>query len=829
MGTDRAMKGLSVVVALSMLVSAAACGGGAGGSGGTQPVLEETSYSIGPSGGVVLLPDGTSVSVPKGALTHDVTLTIEANPSAPPVAGATSTGLTYLFGPEGQRFQAPVTVTLAVNPSLLPRGKSTSDVSIYTAPRGSADYLSLHTTVVDGLHVSATTTHFSNFSSGVAHLGSINPDDPMTDADMKGGQDISVAQMQSFLKSKHSALATYVDPGSHKSAAEIIVTESQKSGLSPVYMLARIQSEEGLVEDSAGWSSGELDVRLDSATGCGCPSTCSTDYRGFRAQIECAAENTSKYMADAENGGETVSGYKVHAHHTTADHCSVTPANAATAALYTYTPYEGYEYSSVYCAGAEELTAAGEDGLEVTGLAALFYKYAPSFPGSTSGSSEEVPCSGSSLGDSIAELARANKGDAACSKNSLGGRGFSTAGAWGDSCTGNTCEGTPLPEYWCADFATWVWAHSGVLHTSELGAGAASFATYGTHHHTSKQRDPAVGDAVVFDYGQHVAIVVATYKDGSIETVSGDWGATPCPDSCSCEVDFSSHSHVILNTPAYPGVVGKYSDTMTMTITAIVAPVGESRTSCKPTTGGGSGSPKPPPAQDVCCATCAGQSEAYYAAQFKNAEGVLESCSAAAVDFCQGNFSAGVSSSELGTCPVYFPSGSGGTSGGGTPSGGSCTLDGHSYPANTCTETKQCDGTSWVARSSDPSGCNTGIETAGACLTDKGAIAAKNTCTSTLQCDDGVWIDRDEDPDLCDCTLGGKSYRSNTCTETQQCNDGVWVARDSDPSSCDTGIESSGGCLTDSGSVVAKNTCTSTLQCNDGVWVERVDDPSSCR
>ncbi len=162
------------------------------------------------------------------------------------------------------------------------------------------------------------------------------------------------------------------------------------------------------------------------------------------------------------------------------------------------------------------------------------------------------------------------------------------------------------------------------------------------------------------------------------------------------------------------------------------------------------------------------------------------------------------------------------------PAGKSCTLAGKSYAQNTCTETLQCDNGSWVARASDPSSCNTGVEPGGACLTDSGSVDAQNSCTSTLQCDNGVWVDRDTDPAACDCALGGHSYATNTCTETLQCNDGAWVARDSDPSSCNTGFEPGGACLTDSGSVDAQNTCTSTLQCDDGVWVDRDDDPTDC-
>jgi Lysozyme like domain len=170
----------------------------------------------------------------------------------------------------------------------------------------------------------------------------------------------------------------------------------------------------------------------------------------------------------------------------------------------------------------------------------------------------------------------------------------------------------------------------------------------------------------------------------------------------------------------------------------------------------------------------------------------------------------------------------------GSTGGASCKLAGHTYDQNTCTETKQCDDGAWIARSSDPSSCNTGVEPDRKCLTDSGSVVAQNTCTSTLQCDDGVWVDRVDDPSSCgggstSCSLTGHTYDQNTCTETKQCDDGRWVTRSSDPSSCNKGVEPDGNCLTDSGSVVAENTCTSTLQCNDGVWVDRADDPSSCR
>jgi predicted alpha-1,6-mannanase (GH76 family) len=124
---------------------------------------QEASRSIGEAGGILLTPDGSSVSVPRGALTHDATISIASDPNAAVPADVTPVGLTYLLGPEGQHFDVPVTVTLAFDPAELPRGASANDIVVFTAPRGGSDYAPMTTTVVDSLHVSVETSHFSDF------------------------------------------------------------------------------------------------------------------------------------------------------------------------------------------------------------------------------------------------------------------------------------------------------------------------------------------------------------------------------------------------------------------------------------------------------------------------------------------------------------------------------------------------------------------------------------------------------------------------------------------------------------------------------------------
>jgi hypothetical protein len=174
-------------------------------------------------------------------------------------------------------------------------------------------------------------------------------------------------------------------------------------------------------------------------------------------------------------------------------------------------------------------------------------------------------------GNDIANLALANLGGMACNQNSLGGDSFFS------SCTGNGGS----PEYWCSDFAKWVWDNNGI-DTSELTAAAGSFGAYG-HNHGTFSSSPSVGAAVVFDYdgggyADHVAIVTQVNDDGSIETVSGDWNG----DS-GTEAEFSGTSHVVLNSPAYDSSVGGYPGPIGMRLDGFILPDGVQ------STGGGPG------------------------------------------------------------------------------------------------------------------------------------------------------------------------------------------------------------------------------------------------
>jgi hypothetical protein len=152
-----------------LALAAAACSGGTG----TQ---------IGSAGGIVTAANGTSVSVPKGALESAVTITVEVSKDAFP----DGVGTVYKLGPEGQTFSSPVTVTLDFSPDRLPVGKTAADVVVLTAPASQPDSVtSLGGQLVDATHVQATTTHFSIFGAAVVehnNAGDGGVADMMSDA-----------------------------------------------------------------------------------------------------------------------------------------------------------------------------------------------------------------------------------------------------------------------------------------------------------------------------------------------------------------------------------------------------------------------------------------------------------------------------------------------------------------------------------------------------------------------------------------------------------------------------------------------------------------------
>jgi len=94
-------------------------------------------------------------------------------------------------------------------------------------------------------------------------------------------------------------------------------------------------------------------------------------------------------------------------------------------------------------------------------------------------------------------------------------------------------------ETWCSDFAKWVWQHAGVTaDMNVINAGAKSFYVWGRDQGEVLKPDsgrPAVGDAVVFyppgrvtwsTFADHVGIVSAVHRNGTVNLVNGDFIGT---------------------------------------------------------------------------------------------------------------------------------------------------------------------------------------------------------------------------------------------------------------------------------------------------------------
>lgn len=133
------------------------------GCGGSSAV--NITKSVGAAGGTVSHSDGTTVTVPMGALTATANITISSVDATAP-AGTVIVGPAYDFGPEGTVFSQPVNITLPYQTSKIPAGRTANDIVIYTAARGSTQYTALATGLGSGT-VSTTTTHFTVYLPAV--------------------------------------------------------------------------------------------------------------------------------------------------------------------------------------------------------------------------------------------------------------------------------------------------------------------------------------------------------------------------------------------------------------------------------------------------------------------------------------------------------------------------------------------------------------------------------------------------------------------------------------------------------------------------------------
>ncbi|MFZ0216017.1 MAG: PKD domain-containing protein, partial [Candidatus Dormiibacterota bacterium] len=106
-------------------------------------------------------------------------------------------------------------------------------------------------------------------------------------------------------------------------------------------------------------------------------------------------------------------------------------------------------------------------------------------------------------------------------------------------------------EFWCSDFAKWVWEQAGVTaDVNTINAGSVSFYAWGKDQGERMPVDstsPQVGDAAVFfppgpisanGYADHVGIITKVNGDGTVNMVNGDFLAA---DNIHAEYDTNLH------------------------------------------------------------------------------------------------------------------------------------------------------------------------------------------------------------------------------------------------------------------------------------------------
>lgn len=176
----------------------------------------------------------------------------------------------------------------------------------------------------------------------MAARAEVDPEVLFPDSELERADAMSLEQIRTFLRHKgglSQLTLTDVD-GRSKSAAEIIHRVAQDYQLNPKFLLALLQREQSLVEARTPSA-----YQLDWATGYARCDSCDVDhplvaaYKGFAKQLEGAAKRIrDNYLADLAVRGATQTGWgpgitKI------VDGVPVTPANKATAILYTYTPH----------------------------------------------------------------------------------------------------------------------------------------------------------------------------------------------------------------------------------------------------------------------------------------------------------------------------------------------------------------------------------------------------------------------------------------------------------------------------------------------------------
>jgi hypothetical protein len=156
-------KAVTIMVLVYLPLFFAGCGGG-----GDESIVDPTNNTIGPGGGTVTDDGGASVTIPPGALTGEVKITVNTLPKKDDLPEENQTFLPLLggaeFGPAGTAFDIPAVITIPVDPPLDPGEEAA--VFFWDETEEAWKEVEGNVTVApDGGSVSAEVTHFSLFSA----------------------------------------------------------------------------------------------------------------------------------------------------------------------------------------------------------------------------------------------------------------------------------------------------------------------------------------------------------------------------------------------------------------------------------------------------------------------------------------------------------------------------------------------------------------------------------------------------------------------------------------------------------------------------------------
>lgn len=183
------------------------------------------------------------------------------------------------------------------------------------------------------------------FTTGLTPLSaqafSFNPNNIISDREFTNPFAMDLNQIQYFLnRGTLGSLITEDWQGKTRSAAEIIWRASQDHLISPKVLLVTLQKEQSLIEAKS-----PTEKQLNWATGYAVCDNCKMDdpaiqrWKGFGKQVNSAAmQFTDGYLADIQKTGTTQGKYGPGVPVEISNQ-TIVPENAATAALYAYTPH----------------------------------------------------------------------------------------------------------------------------------------------------------------------------------------------------------------------------------------------------------------------------------------------------------------------------------------------------------------------------------------------------------------------------------------------------------------------------------------------------------